>query len=446
VFDEVGAFSGLSRESLLLQQGVGYAKIYRSWQQLKWHLELLEGEADLSMRNVAQLYEVWCFLELRRILTDELGCREPANLLPNLANKGLGVEFKDGMAGAFRFDRPDGLKVRLAHEPIFKASGNPVGTWTTTQKPDIYLEATMPDGTKFAWIFDAKYRIKPDHEFEQERKGTEDLAPADAINQMHRYRDALIHRSESIQGLREKSRPVFGAYALYPGYFDQQTTSNPYNEAIQETGIGAFSLLPSTDGSGSVWLTSFLQSSLGDPCGAGRSVSTDIQFLQEAPRIGTRGMHASHVRDLVIIMSQLGNDRSSEYVEQFRDGEARHYHTRQMAFERQNMERHIVREARYLAVALDLEGSHDREIKWVYPIQKAELVARGSLTDAVTGRRDCEDPGELYWLFHLGNALQLKNACYQRVEEHFRIRFVDFAVLNGGGYPSEFKERYQGVV
>ena len=62
IFDEVGAFTGLSRESLLLQQGAGYAKIYRSWQQLKWHLALLEGQAELSVRNVAQLYEVWCFL------------------------------------------------------------------------------------------------------------------------------------------------------------------------------------------------------------------------------------------------------------------------------------------------------------------------------------------------------------------------------------------------
>jgi len=444
IFDEVGAFTGLSRESLLLQQGAGYAKIYRCWQQLKWHLALLEGEAELSVRNAAQLYEVWCFLELRRILTEELGCCETKTLLPNLANTGLGVEFKDGMAGAFRFERADGLKVRLAHEPVFKASGNPVGTWTTTQKPDIYLEATMPDGAELAWVFDAKYRMQADDQSGSDGELIEDLVPDDAINQMHRYRDALIHRGESTHGLRQKSRPVFGAYALYPGYFDQHKTRNPYDEAIQQTGIGAFSLLPAPDGSGSVWLASFLKTSLGSAHDAPSAFVTDAQFLQEAPRIGSRGMDVSYVPDLVITMSQIGNDRSAEYIEKFRSGEARHYHTKQLAFERQGMERHIINEARYLAVALDCEGAAGREIRWVYPIKKAERVARGDLSDVMTGRVGCDDPEELYWLFYLGNALQLREACCQPVEEHFRVRLVDLSTLNSGGDAGKLSERYQG--
>ena len=366
--------------------------------------------------------------------------------LPNLANTGLGVEFKDGMAGAFRFERADGLRVRLAHEPIFRKNGDPVGTWTTTQKPDIYLEATMPDGAELVWVFDAKYRIQADDQSGPDGELTEDLVPDDAINQMHRYRDALIHRGELIHGLRHKSRPVFGAYALYPGYFDQHTTSNPYNEAIQQTGIGAFSLLPSPDGSGSVWLSSFLKASLGSSHQAPSSFVTDAQFLQEAPRIGSRGMDVSYVRDLVAIMSHIGNDRSAEYIEKFMLGEARYYHTKQLAFERQGMERHIIKEARYLAVGLDREGAADREIQWVYPIKKAEQVARGDLTGAMTGRPDCDDPKECYWLFHLGNALKLRNACHQPVVEHFSIRFVELATLNTGGYPDIISERYQGVL
>ncbi len=445
IFDEVGTFSGLSKESLLLQQGAGYAKIYRSWQQLKWHLALLEGEADLSLRNVAQLYEVWCFLELRRILIDELGCSEMSTSLPNLVTTGLGVELIDGLAGAFEFGRADGMTLRLAHEPIFRSSGNPIGTWTTNQKPDIYLEATMPGGASLAWVFDAKYRIRSDDQPSSVGELPEDLVPEDAINQMHRYRDALIHRCEPVSGLPEKSRPVLGAFALYPGYFDQRATSNPYEEAIRETGIGAFSLLPSPDGSGSVWLTTFLKTCLGNSQVEVDQFGTDSQFLQEAPRIAARGMGVAYVRDLVITISQLWNDRSKAYVEQFISGEARYYHLKQLALERQGMERHIVTEARYLAVALDLDGLADREIQWVYPITKAEQVARGDLTYLMTGRADCDDPREAYWLFHLGNALKLKNACYQPAEEHLRIRFVDLATLNDGAYPDKFIERYQGL-
>ena len=63
-----------------------------------------------------------------------------------------------------------------------------------------------------------------------------DHVPDDAINQLHRYRDALIHLSA--QGVEHhKSRPVFGAFALYPGYFDQSQEPFPYAHAIQEIGI-----------------------------------------------------------------------------------------------------------------------------------------------------------------------------------------------------------------
>ncbi|MDT9702427.1 nuclease domain-containing protein, partial [Streptomyces sp. P17] len=53
---------------------------------------------------------------------------------------------------------------------------------------------------KFIWIFDAKYRIKLDkNRFDD---GSDDITktdyvPDDAINQMHRYRDALIRLSGS---------------------------------------------------------------------------------------------------------------------------------------------------------------------------------------------------------------------------------------------------------
>ena len=43
-----------------------------------------------------------------------------------------------------------------------------------------------------------------------------DHIPDDAINQMHRYRDALIHLEKADDGITEKSRPVVGAFVLYP--------------------------------------------------------------------------------------------------------------------------------------------------------------------------------------------------------------------------------------
>src|SRR5699024_1063423 len=97
-----------------------------------------------------------------------------------------------------------------------------------------------------------------------------DYVPDDAINQMHRYRDALIRVNENKhENGMDKSRPVFGAFALYPGYFDQISKPNPYSDTIDEISIGAFALLPSltqnsteTDNS-CYWLLNFLRQNIG---------------------------------------------------------------------------------------------------------------------------------------------------------------------------------------
>ncbi|MDR9778407.1 nuclease domain-containing protein, partial [Rhizobium hidalgonense] len=89
-----------------------------------------------------------------------------------------------------------------------------------------------------------------------------DLVPDDAINQMHRYRDALVQVNNN--GI--KSRPVLGAFALYPGCFNQKDDPNlnPYAESIEQVGIGAFALLPRNDGSVHACLSAFLEQEFKD--------------------------------------------------------------------------------------------------------------------------------------------------------------------------------------
>ena len=70
LFREVGDFSGMSQESLVLHHRAGYAKAYRVWQELKLYLDLFGSQASISMKSVAELYEVWCLLEIRRMLMD----------------------------------------------------------------------------------------------------------------------------------------------------------------------------------------------------------------------------------------------------------------------------------------------------------------------------------------------------------------------------------------
>ena len=422
-FREVGKFKGLTKESLVLQQKPGYSKVYKTWQQLKWYLELLDGVDQLSLRNVAEMYEVWCFLEIRRILLDLKFEEKAPSKIPLISND-ISVSLKDGMAGAFKFTRSDGITIRLAHEPIFrKKEGDGIRTWLVNQKPDILLEACFPDGTEIIWLFDAKYRIYTPRNEQGAEQGM-DKVPDDAINQMHRYRDALIHRQKLDDKGYIKTRPVFGAYALYPGYFNQLVESNPYSKAINEIGIGAFSLLPQEDNKGSYWLTKFLKQRLRPVAAEHQHAASERHFVEKPSRISGKGYTKVHYQGLTILANQLGPNRNQDYIEQFNQGEARYYHTKLHAFARQHIQQYLAMEAHYLAVALDTEDGTKRKIEFIYPILAARHLKRSELTEAETGTISISNPDEYYWLFRLGAALQLKKPVWLPINKHFELKLV----------------------
>lgn len=441
LFQEVGNFTGLRRESLVLQQKPGYAKVYKVWQQLKWYLDFLEGDSSLSLRSIAELYEVWCFLEIRRILLDMDFFETESNRIP-LVNNGIEVSLKDGLQGTFHLERDDGIKLRLAHEPQFRRSGTTIKSWTTTQKPDIYLEAAFPDGEMIVWLFDAKYRIKN----KDDSDDSPDLVPDDAINQMHRYRDALIHiKNKTGSDIQKKSRPVFGGYALYPGFYNQNEQQNQYDPEIEEVGIGAFSLLPTDDYSGSVWLTRFLKKKLKrKPVEYSKSI-TDRYYVEEAPRIPYHGTEVTRFNDLVIIANQLGPNREADYIEKFKVGDADYYHTKSFAFERQSIEHHVIHEVRYLAVALDVEGGK-REIEVIYPVLESVQIRRGQIGIEKSGTDNYSNPDEMYWLFKLGNSLTLKNTFSLTAEQGFRLKLASREDLSNATECGQLQEKYVSVL
>jgi predicted component of viral defense system (DUF524 family) len=334
---EVGDFSGQTGESLVLQQKTGYSAVYRAWQELKYYLDLFSAQSTVSMKSVADIYEVWCFLSVRSILVDQLGFKENVRARDTLRpNDFYEYQLRDGMIGAFEFDRPDGIKVRLAHEPPFKKGGKDIRTYLIAQKPDILLEVTFPNGKKCIWLFDAKYRIKSNDNVEPDESDSElkgDLVPDDAINQMHRYRDALISTKKNAwSDSVSKSRSVFGAFALYPGYFDQTTQENPYAEAIEQIGIGAFALLPNADNAiGNNWLSQFLIAQIdfmpvcdnkenADLGGAGTVYKThstaERLFVQEAARIPHHGM-AQVLYPELVMTTRIGDHREDSYITDF---------------------------------------------------------------------------------------------------------------------------------
>lgn len=449
---EVGAYTGLSRESLVLQQRTGYSAVYRVWQDLKFYLDVFGNHSSISMKSVAEIYEVWCFLCLKQILEHDLGFELVENSATKLAqNDFFEYQLKDGFAGAFRFKRSDGVTARLAHEPKFTKQGKSIRSYLVNQEPDIVLEVTLPTnanlGTseekQFIWLFDAKYRIKTDKSrFDDSNEDIEttDYVPDDAINQMHRYRDALIRLSEprlfespfgSIAGQpAKKSRPVFGAFALYPGFFDQATKQNPYAAAIEEVGIGAFALLPrqnepsqtgprQTESSytGHQWLLEFLQAQIGTApntqAGQGNEAMYPVTgmaerlYVQEAARIPYYGMRQLLYSDLTLTVA-LGGQRGRDngYFEKFEQGTAQWYHLPQSMF-LQKFKQHIAEEIRYLALASTSDThSSTKQIDKLWPVKRITLLPRYTITEDQAGKKS--GSADLYYLFELGKPLSLQ--------------------------------------
>jgi predicted component of viral defense system (DUF524 family) len=259
LFKEVSEYKGLRKASLVLQQKTGYSAIYRNWFELKSYLDVLGKDAQISQKNIAELYEVWCFLEMRSIFVKKLGFNELSNLSYFAKEQGMEYKVPSGEKHAFEFEYGIGqerIHVQLRHEKSFGcknkvARAEGIIAWMAEHRPDIYMEVNFANGEQFVWLFDAKYRIDLD-------SNDKDWVPQDALYQMHRYRDALIYREQPSGNL---SRPVYGAYALYPGFYDNQSyIDNPYKESIEQVDIGAFPLLP---GQEQTWLVNFLKEMLG---------------------------------------------------------------------------------------------------------------------------------------------------------------------------------------
>ncbi|WP_447471764.1 DUF2357 domain-containing protein [Vibrio harveyi] len=399
---DVGKFAGQHRESLVLQQKTGYSTVYKTWQELKYYLDVFAKHSTVSMKSVAETYEIWCFLEIRKTLIDVLGFQEKNHHKSKLKlNDYFELQIEDGLtgAGAFTFERGDGLKAKLAHEPVFLRTGKYIRSFGVTQTPDILLEVTFPDNKRCIWLFDAKYRIKTKkNRYDTDDIDCKDYVPDDAINQMHRYRDALI-RIENSNELQTKSRPVFGAFALYPGFYNQGKETNPYHSMIEEIGIGAFALLPSDEAYRNLWLEEFLTQQLGTVLSSYSTSSIrEALYVNEPARIPYTGMSQVLHQDLVLI-SKLGKNRSQTYVDDFKNGSAKWFHIPVSVFD-VKFGKHIIQELRYLAINETYENSS--EITKAYVVKGVWQVQRNDISPEQAGSNVSHVGADLYWLLELG--------------------------------------------
>lgn len=315
-FRTVGNYKGMSQESLILQKATGYSQVYRTWTLLRRSYSLNDGVYRLQTKDIATLYEIWCFIEVSHIVKEKL----------HLSDEDIDHRNRMEMNGLFTWDlgkgehsrilfRKDGVELaELIYNPKSSERENSsVGIKdlvvpTVPQKPDIVLQLTKSDlqeGMKMTYLFDAKYRI------DGKDKNGVDVPPEDAINQMHRYRDAIYYKDYQSDTLKKE---VIGGYILFPG--DGEPTDvavSKFRKTIDEVNIGAFPLRPK-DTHNRLLLEQFIEELIQNK--SHETISKVIPQKGTFVEIGNR-----------VLIGLVTNSSRKGYLQSFKDGTATLYYT-----------------------------------------------------------------------------------------------------------------------
>ena len=234
----VGGLGSINGGSLVLQMAPGYREAYKYYLMMIKGLNINSDIFNLSIKNMAQLYEYWCFLKINQLLRQKYHLER--NDIVSVDKNGITVNLKKGKESCLVFrDLSNDEYFYLIYNRKFN------NLPTISQQPDNIVELKKKGATvNNLYVFDAKYRISVEEDYIN--AFGQPGPPEDTINTMHRYRDALV--SNYNQG--EFRKNVFGAFVLFPFNNESQFAGKEdkppqkFFQSIEEIGIGAIPFLP----------------------------------------------------------------------------------------------------------------------------------------------------------------------------------------------------------
>ncbi len=233
------ASSGMS---LVFSMAPGYRDLYKYYLMLLRGLSITGDVFNISVKDLALLYEYWCFIKLNSMMKDryELISQDIVKVQGN----GLFVSLVKGSSSKVKYrNSENGEVITLSYNP--KSGQVP----TVAQKPDNVLSLEkktvnqVGKKVKYEYVFDAKYRVNPALEG-SDYYNTISHTPGpetDDINTMHRYRDAIVYHN----GADPYERTMFGAYVLFPYANKEEYRNHKFFESIEKVNIGGLPFLPS---------------------------------------------------------------------------------------------------------------------------------------------------------------------------------------------------------
>jgi predicted component of viral defense system (DUF524 family) len=249
LWTEVGKMGRLPAESTVLQGRRGYREVYRHFLRLRMTARVPLNPANsmwqLESKDIAQLYELWCFFQVEQSVTSALGSAPTKAGIPIVGDLAARLPYD------FRVAWEDGTT--LFYNRSYSRAEKRPRSYSVPLRPDIVLR--VPNGpNKGEHIFDAKFRLQrldelvsadeaaEDEEEEAERRGVFKLAD---LYKMHTYRDA-IPSARSVWILFPGSE-----FAFFPAE-DSLTSDLKAGKRVQTvkalpsvvTGVGAIPVVP----------------------------------------------------------------------------------------------------------------------------------------------------------------------------------------------------------
>jgi len=235
---DVGAMHRFPAESTVLQRRQGYREVLRHFVRLRHSSRLADKKTWrrlLEVKDIATLYELWCFYEVLRYLEhglgkpDVAGAPKPSPLQEHLPHD-LRIAWKSG--------------VELFYNRRFSSSlSGARRSYSLPMRPDIAI--SIPD--RGYHLFDAKFRMRLVSSTDAvgdagdgEGSDRDRTFKRNDLNKMHAYRDAIPSSLSS--------------WVLYPGTeehcYGVSTDATSVNSAWQ--GVGAIPCLPGDESSPSL--------------------------------------------------------------------------------------------------------------------------------------------------------------------------------------------------
>ena len=188
---DVGPMTHLPASSTVLQQRRGYKQVFQHFVRLRLSSRLPVDQDELrdllELKDIALLYELWCYFQLVDVLRRHKGEPSTASRLK-----------KDDLVlhVPWEYEVAWGTDMRLLYNPRFGPKKKPGRhSYSVGLRPDIALEISEQNVRRLH-LFDAKFRVRSlpqlsdesDESESEERRGIFKLAD---LYKMHTYRDAI---------------------------------------------------------------------------------------------------------------------------------------------------------------------------------------------------------------------------------------------------------------